>query len=119
MHSGKRSFAMATKKAPDRAPFCFSIDARYFAAGLAGGAPAAGVASSFLRCFFGALLQLFLQLLLVFLEYLRIGRRAVIGLGEFAASGSGSVSGAPLELIACTTRFWPFFSWPIISGVAS
>src|SRR5262245_58036884 len=32
----------------------------------------------------GALLQLFLQLLLVLLEHLRIGRRAVIGLGELA-----------------------------------
>ena len=35
--------------------------------------------------FLGALLQLFLQLLLVFLEHLRIGRRAVIGLGETVA----------------------------------
>src|SRR6185369_5714336 len=33
--------------------------------------------------FFSLLLQLFLQLLLVFLEHLRIGRRTVIGLGEF------------------------------------
>src|SRR5207253_11270869 len=31
------------------------------------------------------LLQLFLQLLLVFLEHLRIGRRTVIGLGEFTS----------------------------------
>src|SRR5882757_10028465 len=36
-----------------------------------------------LALFLSALLQLFLQLLLVFLELLRIGRRAVIGLGEF------------------------------------
>src|SRR5690349_3302852 len=35
-----------------------------------------------LALLFGPLLQFFLQLLLVFLEYLRIGRRAVIGLGE-------------------------------------
>ena len=42
----------------------------------------AGLASSFLRALLGAFLQLFLQLLLGFLEHLRIGRRAVIGLGE-------------------------------------
>src|SRR5262249_13368598 len=36
-----------------------------------------------LERFLGALLQSLLQLLLLFLEYLRIGRRAVIGLGEF------------------------------------
>ena len=53
--------------------------------------------------FLCALLQLFLQLLLVFLEHLRIGRRAVIGLGELppvpAAAAAGSAA-APLELMA-------------------
>jgi len=57
--------------------------------------------------FGGTLLQLVLQLLLGFLKDLRIGRRTVIGLGD-SASGSGSVNGAPFELIAWTTRFCPF-----------
>src|SRR4030095_11426148 len=37
-----------------------------------------------LALLFATLLQLFLQLLLVLLEHLRVGRRAVIGLGELA-----------------------------------
>src|SRR5437868_5746019 len=44
---------------------------------------AATRALEFLARFFSLLLQFFLQLLLVFLEHLRIGRRTVIGLGEF------------------------------------
>jgi len=54
----------------------------YFAAGLAA-APAGLVGLELGTRFGGALLQLFLQLLLGFLKNLRIGRRAVIGLGEF------------------------------------
>ena len=45
---------------------------------------AAGLRLELLALLFSPLLQLFLQLLLVFLEHLRIGRRTVIGLGEFA-----------------------------------
>ena len=45
--------------------------------------------------FRGALLQFFLQLLLVFLEHLRIGRRAVIGLGELAGQGSSRFTSKP------------------------
>ena len=52
----------------------------YFAAGLA---PAAPAGLKLLPLLFCPLLQLFLQLLLVFLEHLRIGRRTVKGLGEF------------------------------------
>src|SRR5215470_17159124 len=40
------------------------------------------LALELLACLLGTLLQLLLQLLLLFLKFLGIGRRAVIGLGE-------------------------------------
>ena len=81
-----------TKKAPDPGAI--------FVVGL----PAAGLLRSrigrrgagrlggleLLARFFGALLQLFLQLLLGFLEHLRVGRRTVIGLGEFAPAAAAA-----------------------------
>ena len=61
------------------------MSAPYFAAPISLLAGAALVRIlELLALLFGALLQLFLQLLLGFLEHLRIGRRTVIGLGEFA-----------------------------------
>src|SRR5229473_7607345 len=74
-----------TKRRPIRAPFrssiascCFLLRSR-IGRGRAGGR----VGLELLARFLGALLQLFLQLLLGFLEHLRIGRRAIIGFGEF------------------------------------
>ena len=64
----------------------------------------------------GPLLQLFLQLLLLLLEHLRIGRRAVIGLGEIACRSSCGLIGWPFMWIACTVRIWPFFMRPIMIG---
>ena len=81
-----------TKKAPGPGAFLFVESDDALLRGRIGAAlrrPGC-VASSFLRCFFGPLLQLFLQLLLVFLEHLRIGRRAVIGLGEFAPAAAAA-----------------------------
>ena len=70
------------RKRRSAAPFCFAGCA-YFAAGLAGALPGFGLLE-LLALLFSTLLQLFLQLLLVFFEHLRVGRRTIIGLGEFA-----------------------------------
>src|SRR6478752_2253737 len=71
--------APATKKAPRSGAFCVCRRIRRLLRRRIGSARS----FELLALLFSLLLQLFLQFLLVFLELLRIGRRAVIGLGEF------------------------------------
>src|SRR5437016_3764410 len=74
-----------TKKAP-LAPFCWLIEWRLLRGriGLRAGSRLRRLGRlELLARLFSPLLQLFLQLLLGGLEFLRVGRRAVIGLGEF------------------------------------
>src|ERR1700761_8068768 len=77
----------ARKRRFERSAFFFSrCEKTFFLLGCRIGRASRGLAALFqlLAGFVGALLQFLLQLLLVLLELLGIGRRAVIGLGEIA-----------------------------------
>src|ERR1700722_2739246 len=86
MRAGSRFAGLRQqKRRPDRAPFvCRKLAWSLLLRSRVGRGSAAGwlVRFELLACLFGAFLQLFLQLLLGFLEHLRIGRRPIIGLGE-------------------------------------
>src|ERR1700733_7721388 len=73
---------VSEKKRPVRAPFDLSLKWRGLLRRRIGSSGAGLGGLQPLARFVGAFLQLFLQLLLVLLENLRVGRRTVIGLGE-------------------------------------
>ena len=90
------------------------------AAGCGAGAAPARLPGPRASCaLFGTLLQFILQLLLLLLEHLRVGRRTFIGLGELGERHretdlrAGKIDG----LRRCSV--WPFFSFCTRSGVPS
>ena len=107
------------KRRPIRAPFVCRQRTAYFAAGLAARRRPAGC---WPRASCGLLRRASAALPAASSGFPRTPSDRSAGRHRpwrIRPSGSGSVSGAPLELIACTTRFWPFFILAEQSGVTS